>query len=91
MLRRSNPKVVEWDPVAEEWTVRISVLPKLPSSSSPSHHHHHHRYPCQNLYHRHTIIILTVDQVALYMMSARGNHAVAEVPFELISSFCHAI
>ena len=34
--RRSNPKVVEWDPVAEEWTVRISVLPKLPSSSSPS-------------------------------------------------------
>jgi len=42
-------EVVEWDPVAEEWTV------------------------------------------ALYMMSARGNHAVAEVPFELISSFCHAI
>ena len=34
ILRISNPKVVQWDPVAEEWTVRISVL--LPSSSSPS-------------------------------------------------------
>ena len=89
MLRRSNPKVVEWDPVAEEWTVRISVLPKLPSSSSPSSSSP--SLSCQNLYHRHTIIILTVDQVALHMMSARGNHAVAEVPFELISSFCHAI
>ena len=36
IFKRSNPKVVEWDPVAEEWTVRITVLPKLPSSSSPS-------------------------------------------------------
>ena len=55
------------------------------------HHHHHQHYLFQNLYHRHSIIISTVDQVALHMISAKGNHSVAEVPFELISSFCHAI
>ena len=35
-----------------------------------------------------TMPILMILQVAAYLSSPRGNHAVAEVPLELLANFC---
>ena len=35
-----------------------------------------------------TSTILMISQVAAHLSSPRGNHAVAEVPLELLANFC---